>query len=253
MKTNVRARWLLAGTAVGAIALAAWLGRAQVEGWTRSHLAAEHQRQLLRLSEDEAAALVTRLAAADNDEYLDLVVLAFLDKRSAVADAAQRGLAGRGDCWSRWPADKASPRVAALATLLARSADQVPLSRRAFVQRLAERLLSWPVDGRRVDAEQLIVDCEKLLRLPAPTPEEGRIARAEPSRETAVELMAGPEILPPPPATVPPASLEPFSPGAFQSDFEFPRRPAPLPDASRERPVPPRQFIAPRAKGIMDE
>ena len=92
MNTTSRQRWLMLLAALAFIVLAAWLGRARLERWTRSQLAGQKQRQLARLSEEGAARLTERLASAD-DEYLDIVVLELADPRPTVADAAQAALA----------------------------------------------------------------------------------------------------------------------------------------------------------------
>ncbi|HEX5103684.1 MAG TPA: hypothetical protein VFV87_07745, partial [Pirellulaceae bacterium] len=169
MAVSNRSRWLLVLAALVGIVLTAYIARSRVEHWTRAQLAARHQRQLARLAVEDAVLLVARLAEAD-DEYLDIVVLALADSRPQVTDAARQALAGRVQLWSHWPVGDSSPRVAALADLLARSAEQIPAERRWFTQSLAAQLLVWPVDGRGVDTQQLIADCERVLRLPTVQP-----------------------------------------------------------------------------------
>jgi hypothetical protein len=243
-------RYLLALGSLMAIVLWAWLGRSKLEGWTHAGLAAQHQRQLAQLSEDGAARLIARLAEAD-DEYLDLIVLSLADPRPAVADAAEQSLEGRMDRWSQWRTDQASSRVAALASLLAESAEQIPPERRACVQRLALQLLTWPVDGTQVDAPQLIADCEALLRLPLPAASEIRIADRPAEVRDAVPLPVEPA---PAPAPLP-LDMQPEPPPVVDRSpgVPFPREPEPLEGASREKPSEPRQFIAPKAIRISDE
>jgi len=243
---------MLALGSLAAIVLWAWLGRNQLEGWTHARLAAQHQRQLAQLSEDGAARLIARLADAD-DEYLDLIVLSLADPRPAVADAAEQALQARVELWSQWRAEMAGPRVAALASLLADSGERIPPERRPAMQRLAERLLTWPVDGTQVDAPQLIADCETLLRLPLPAASEIRIAsRAAADDAPAFQAEPGPAPLAPAPLPLEnqpePLPVVDNSPG-----IAFPREPESLPDASREKPSEPRQFIAPKAIRISDE
>jgi hypothetical protein len=248
-----RSHRLLVLAALAAIALWAWLGRAHLERWTRAELAARHQQQLTQLSDEGAATLIAHLAAAD-DEYLDLLVLALNDPRPAVANAAERALDDRVNCWSRWPQTEAGPRVAALAGLLAPAAESVPRERRAFIQKIAERLLAWPLDGRLIDSGRLIADCEIVLRLPLPAPVEDRIALQVQAEEPAIE----PEL---PSAGAPQAALplplsgqsEPVPPTEPTPRVVFPEQPKSLPDANRESPTEPRQFIAPKAIRISDE
>lgn len=250
MAHSSRGQYLLALGSLVAIALWAWLGRNQLEGWTHARLAAQHQRQLAQLSDDGAARLIARLAEAD-DEYLDLIVLSLADPRPAVAEAAEQALEARVDQWSRWRTDQASSRVAALAGLLAESAERTPPERRAGVQRLAQQLLTWPVDGTQVDVSQLIADCETLLRQPLPVPSEIRIADRTTDVADAIPFVVEPAPAPAPlPFETPPEPLPVVdrSPGVA-----FPREPEPLEGASREKPSEPRQFIAPKAIRISDE
>jgi hypothetical protein len=250
-----RSRRLLVLAATLAIALAAWAARARVEHWTRAELAQRHQQQLAQLSEEGAAALIERLAAAD-DEFLDLVVLALDDPRPRVASAAIRALQARVDCWGRWPQEQSGPRVAALAELLAPLARQLPTDRRAPAQTIATRLMAFPVNGRQVDSARLIANCETILRLQVPpsVPDEDRIAfqpRAHEPQTKPIELpAAGLPAAPPLPLAVQPA---PSPPVDHSPAIDHPRQPEPLPDASRERPSEPRQFIAPKAIRISDE
>jgi hypothetical protein len=162
-----RSHRLIVLASLTTIVLSAWVLRSRVEQWTRASLAVRHQHRLAQLSDEGAVLLISRLAEAD-DEYLDLIVLALQDRRPRVASAAEQALAARVERWSRWPKAEALPRVAALASLLSESAERIPLERRPALHRLAERLLAWPADGQLIDGHRLIVDCEKLLRLPLP-------------------------------------------------------------------------------------
>jgi hypothetical protein len=250
MAQSSRGRYLLAFGSLAAIVLWASLGKSKLEGWTHSRLAAQHQQQLAQLSEEGAARLIARLADAD-DEYLDLIVLSLADPRPAVAEAAEHALERRTERWSQWRSETAGPRVAALASLLADSGERIPPERRPAVQRLAERLLTWPVTGTQVDSPQLIADCEALLRLPLPVVAEIRIA-ARATEAAPPQAEPGPAL--PIPAPLPlqeqpaPLPVVDRSPGV-----PFPLEPEPLPDASREKPSEPRQFIAPKAIRISDE
>ena len=250
MAFGARSRRFLVVTALLAIVLAAWLGRSRLQEWTHARLAAQHQRQIAQLSDEGAALLIARLAEAD-DEYLDLVVLALADPRPAVADAAEEALLARTLRWSQWRSEKSSPRVAALAGLLAQSAERIPDERRPLLHGLAQRLLTWPVDGRVVDSHKLIADCERLLRLPVSAMADVRIAAVSLGERPDVQLDIEPHPQPAPPAATLPQL--PISPPQGVPRVVHPEQPAPLPDASREKPSEPRQFIAPKAIRISDE
>jgi hypothetical protein len=238
-------------TALLAIVLAAWLGRGRLQAWTHARLAAQHQQQLAQLSDEGAALLIARLAEAD-DEYLDLIVLALADARPVVLDAAEQALLARVECWSHWRSESSAPRVAALAGLLAESAERIPAERRPWLHDLAQRLLTWPVDGRSVDSVKLIADCERLLRLPMPATAEVRLAATPPVESHDVQL----DVVPYTPSATPPAATMPELPISLPQSVPrvvHPEQPAQLPDASREKPSEPRQFIAPKAIRISDE
>lgn len=252
MAHSSRSRYLLALGALAAIVLWAWLGRNRLEDWTHARLAAQHQRQLAQLSEEGAARLITRLADAD-DEYLDLIVLSLADPRPVMAAAAEQALQARIDLWSQWRSETAGPRVAALAGLLADSGERIPPERRPAVHRLAERLLTWPVDGTQVDAPQLIADCETLLRLPLPAASEIRIASRAAAEDAPVfQAEPGPAPLAPVPMLLE-NQPEPLPVADNSPGVAFPREPESLEGASREKPSEPRQFIAPKAIRISDE
>jgi hypothetical protein len=251
-KSDSRQRPLLVLAALAGIVLAAWLGRAQLERWTRGQLAARQQRHLAQLPEAQAAELTARLASAD-DEYLDIVVLALADRRPLVAEAGEQALIERVELWSQWPASEAGPRVAALADLLARSHDRLPSEKRALAQRLAERLLTWPVDGRTVDSLGLIANCEQVLRLPPAVPEEIRIAEREPPAGEPAEMPAVAEPAPSASQPEPLAGHEPPAAAVELPPVVAPLMPRELPDASRESPSEPRRFLPPRARRVSDD
>jgi hypothetical protein len=250
MAPGSRSRRILALAALLAIVLGAWLGRGRLQQWTHARLAAEQQRQLAQLSDEGAAVLIARLAEAD-DEYLDLIVLALAEPRPAVADAAQEALIERMARWSQWRAEESAPRACALAGLLAESAERIPDERRPLLHSLAQRLLLWPVDGRSVDSEKLIADCERLLRLPLPAMADLRVAAVSLDEGPAVQLDISTQAIAVPRAAT--LTELPISPPAGAPRIVHPEQPAALPDASREKPSEPRQFIAPKAIRISDE
>jgi hypothetical protein len=250
MKSQPHTRWWLVLAALAAVVAVAWLGRSHASRWTHERLASQYREKLASQSESQAARLIERLAEAD-DEYLDLVVHALADARLPVAEAAQAALLRRLEAWSLLPTRESSRRVAALATLLVRIAPDLSGERRGFAQHVAQRLLMWPVDSRLVDSGQLIGDCETVLRLPSPGPEEVRVA----ARTAPIVEETQPAD---PPQPVRPKQLTRIEDPPLKAVQPTPRvifsqEPEPLPDASRETAQTPRRLIAPKAMRISDE
>jgi hypothetical protein len=252
MNAAFRFRWpflLLSVLVIGA----AWLGRWSLDSWTRQRLARQHVRTLVRLPESQAAEFVRRLTL-DDGEWLDVVVGGLADSRAGVAEASEGALWDLVDRWAHLPAGESSPRVAALASLLAQEASVLPSDRRTTVRALAERLISWPVDGRLVDVSALVANCQAVLELPSADAFEIQVASV-PARVKSPPDVAAPPAEPPlakpVPEKLPPAPrlTSPSPPPAHIA----PQQPAPLADANREAPVEPRQFIPPKAIRISDE
>jgi hypothetical protein len=201
------------------------------------------------LSEPQAARRVRELALLDQDAPAALVPLV-ADERAAVADAAAATIDRLVADWNGLPAAEVAPRIAALAHELAAAAPQLPVERRAWAHALATRLLVWPL-GATIDSGQIVADCETVLRLPIEEAGEIRLAAAERTIEAEpVEIASPPPLAPELPATLPAAPStepDPVIPRVYG-----PVEPGRLIDASKERPIQPKQFLPPRAMKIED-
>jgi hypothetical protein len=175
-----------------------------IKSTTRNRIARQHQQAIAMLSEQAAAEHVRRLAQ-DDTQWLAIIVAGLADRRRPVAAAAKAALLDLVERWERLSPTRSSPKVAELASLLARHASHLPADGLGLAQSLSQRLLLWPLDASRADADQLIADCEAVLRLPLPNPPELQLA--------AVVLPANPPVQAPP-AVVPSqeATSEPKQP-----------------------------------------
>jgi hypothetical protein len=170
--------WLTVLALAALVASSGWWARAKLHAWTHDRVASELRTRLGSLPERRAAGLVRQLTESDA-EWLDVLVSATTDSRASVAAAAMTSLEQLIEGWSAPGSTDSTPNVAALARLLAEHAPRLPPERVARAQSLAQRLLDWPVDSRRLDAAQLISDCEIVLRL-IPAEEAGvRVAAVE--------------------------------------------------------------------------
>jgi hypothetical protein len=240
MATHTR-RWWFWGLALAVLlAGVSWLGRRQLDGWTRAKLIRRDQSQIATLGERQAVLLVWRLASAE-PPGVEAVAQAWTDPRPAVAGMAVSATQGLLQRWSHLPAEQAAPRVALLARCLAQHAPQMPPAQRDAAVALAERLVSWPTAGAPTDTAQFIADCDVLLRLPPSGPEELRVATAPPPPQPTAVAPPSPQLpeIVPPVAAPPAAALKPV--------------PLPLADANRERPEEPRRLPSPKAIRLSDE
>ena len=233
------AGWLVVG---GLLAGGAGYGRIRLAEWLIARTEAQKLAIIVELPAAEAAQHVRGLSPFEGSTPA-ILVAALVDPRPEVSHAAEEALSRAVDRWSELRPDEAAPRVAALAEGLARIAPQLDEDRRYAAHRLALRLVVWPLASPDESAAT-IAACESILRLPAPrVPDEGwRVASlpaaAEPSlAEDPPAAEALPPVLPP---IVPREQPRPI-PGVS---------PERIPDASSERPVEPRQFLAPRATRI---
>jgi hypothetical protein len=115
---------------------------------------------------------------------------------------------------------------------LAQEAPQLPAERRHLAHALARRLIEWPVDGRRVDAAQLIADCESVLMLPRLEPREA----AKDDEPAEIRVAATPAAQEQPPQT---------------PSLQAPRQEQ-LPEAKGAGPVEPQPFTAAGPMRISD-
>src|SRR6266850_7660855 len=215
MQSLPRAGWLLVLAMAAVILGGASLARAWLLAGVRDRLAQKYQQRLASLSERQAALFVRRLAHSEG-EWLDVLVAASADERPAVAAAAEVELCEMVDRWAEL-AEESSSYVADLARLLAQQAPGLPPQRRHLAHSLAQRLLDWPIDGRLVDAAELIADCQSVLLLPRAEPAEIRVAAAAapPSIQSQPEPPpAAAPVLPPPPAPAPIVEARPAPPSA---------------------------------------
>lgn len=103
--------------------------------------------------------------AEDGD--LTFLIERLADDRAAVASAAGEVLHEQLTDWQRLRSADSSPRVVELARLLATSAVERPPAGRKAASSLAQRILRWPLDERKVDAAKLLADCDLVLRADA--------------------------------------------------------------------------------------
>ena len=240
-------RWSLWGLAAVAVVGSGLFVRGRLGEWTQRQLRHQHVRRIQALPDQPAAALVRQLVHLDADAPVVLVPLV-VDQRAAVADGAADALDRLVMDWSRLKREESTPRIAALTRELATVAPKLPAERRRWAQDLATRLVVWPLSDPLVSG-QVIADCETVLRLPVPEETEVRLAAAERSLEADVlEVNAPPPLAHDLPGTLPPTSSpeqDPAIPRVYG-----PVEPGRLIDASKERPVRPKQFLPPRAMKI---
>jgi hypothetical protein len=198
---------------------------------THERLAQRYRMQLAELGDEQAARLVERLAA-DDDQWLEILVVSAVDLRPLVSQAAQRELRNLVHRWADLPAADSSPRAATLALILAQSARDLAPDQRLIANSLARELITWPIDGRAIDAADFIANCQAVLLLPVAEPVEIRLAavpvqpseivrESEPATEPAVEPV--PAVIFPPVAVLAPepvlqpaiAPQAPNEPGRF--------------------------------------
>lgn len=234
------AGWLVVG---GLLALGAGFGRIRLHEWLIARTEAQRVAHVRELPAEEAANHIRRLSPLDESAPA-ILVAAIVDERPEVSRAAEEALSRAVDRWSELRPDEATPRIAALARGLAQIAPEMEENRRYPAHLLAKRLIVWPLTSPNESAAT-IAACESVLRLPAPVlpDKEWRVA--------SLPVVAEPIIAEAPPAEdgLPPVARPPIVPREDQRPIPgvTPQR---IPDASSERPVEPRQFLAPRATKI---
>ncbi len=224
------------------LALTGWYGRGQLQRRTTQHAARRFRQELQTLPERRAARRIGQVPAADG-QWLEVLVAAWADSRREVAASARAAVLSEIESWSQPPEAAAEPPLADLARLLAVYAPRMNGVEREAARALAERLLQWPADSRRLDAAGFIANCEAVLELPPTPPDELRFALSPAPRGSPPAIgPLQPEAVGPPAAPAPP---QPFAPPAAL--------PLPLADANRETPLTPRPFSAPQAIRISDD
>ena len=217
----------------------AWFGHGWLASRARARLAQQYNERLQNLPEAAAEQLVRELAR-DPDAWLELIVSATGDSRGSVAAAAEAELQANVEQWSLLSPAESSGRAGKLARLLADHAPHLPADRRDAAHGIAQRLITWPLDGRQVDAAKLIADCQQVLLLPRSDGAALRMA-ATPARPADAANSEPPASIAPPAPAVPIAT----DPVAVSQ----PLAPAVREDAGRE----PGRFVAPPKMRIADE
>ena len=132
----------------------------------RDALVTQLHRRLAVATDEEAPEIIDRAARLDVGG-MPLLVAALDDPRQTVARRARAALDRMVGRWQRFKPEVAANHVAALARELAAHTDTFsPAARRAAAE-VALRLLRWPMAGQKIDREQLIADCETVLRASA--------------------------------------------------------------------------------------
>jgi hypothetical protein len=121
------------------------------------------RQELQTIPDDEIRVRIEQIAAVGN-RGVPVLVEALHSDRQAVADTAFELLQKYLDEQELLSAENSSPNIAALATILARQCER----RGAFAAdsnlKLVTRLLLWPTLRRGIDNEQLVADCETVIR-----------------------------------------------------------------------------------------
>ncbi len=235
------AGWIVVG---GLVAVSAGMGRYWLAEWLVARTQAQRAELIGELSAAEAARYVRQLPPWDEATPATLVV-ALADERPEVAHAAAESLSRAVTRWSELRPEEAASRVAMLARELADVAPQLDGDRQYVASRLAERLIVWPIESPGESAAT-IAACETILRLRATLPlDDGLRVASLPSVEEPVVADQ-----PPPQEDLPPLVMAPIVPSPKQPRPIPGMPPERIPDASSERPVEPRQFLAPRAMKI---
>jgi hypothetical protein len=243
MQSRSRLSWLVLPIGAVIVFATAIFGQRQLRDWTSRQLVRQRREQIAVATDRRAARLVLQLAE-DDEQWLEVLVAAWADPRSTVAQAGQVATLGLAERWQSLPSPEGTPRFARLAALLAQHAPQMAPARREAASSLAQQMLDLPLDSRELNSAQFIADCQAVLFLPTAPLDEIRLAA----------LPSAPALPPPashPPATEPPAALQPLQTPAVPAPAATSvARPVPLPDANRERPAEPQRLPAPKAKAI---
>jgi hypothetical protein len=250
MKSVFRPRWL----SILAIAALSFAGIRLAAGWllpgAHERLVQQYCQQISAMPEDRATRFVVHLAE-NNAQWAEVIVAATADLRPAVVSTAERELRSLVLRLSRSPAEETSSAAAHLARALAITAPHLAPDRRILATSLASELLTWPLDGRLVDAGQFIADCEAVLLLPVSEPIEIRVAAAPPAPQ---EFSAPSQVLEPP-LSEPQPQLPPViqSPSVVQPPpVVLTTEPVP-PLAPPPSPNEPQRFVPGRSIRISDD
>jgi hypothetical protein len=196
---------LLLALAAGAVL---WSGVAR--WWYKDVGRAQWHHELAAVPDEHIVEYVRNAIAHENDPTPLVELLA--SQRPDVVRAAHELLMETLDRWQLAPARRTSPRVAHLAQQLADHCHLWGPAALDAASQLAARILLWPVDGRLIDEERLILECETLLRASAECRQEKRDGLPRVRRP-------GKEVSPP---------IDPASPGELAEGEDQQVPPAPL-------------------------
>lgn len=155
-----------------AVGVGVWLGRGQWLAW-------HWGRQLATVPDDQAAALLARIAELDQDG-IPLLVDAMGSHREAVASGARRVLAERQQRWENLPWCEAAPRLLVLAESLAARGEGLPPTARREARRIAAWILRWRPAQSTPERPRMVAACEAILKWPDGGPGEAAVGAMPP-------------------------------------------------------------------------
>jgi hypothetical protein len=145
----------------GGMCVGLWMARESIE----SQLVRQYVEKLASLP--TAAAIRTLESLPEEEAWvLEVWCEALGDPRREVRMSAAKRVERTCARWCDLPPAEASPRLTRLAACLARKAPHLPPEQRAWLRRMAQRLLETPPRGATPDAAALIAHCQAILLLP---------------------------------------------------------------------------------------
>lgn len=170
-------RWLVPVLGVGCLTAGLLATLAIFTPHPQQLLAQQRQSELAAAPDDEVLPRLREIAEL-GDAGIAVLVQSLGSGREVVARGAQRVLREEVDRWQLLPPDVSSPLVAGLARSLAQHTGDLPRSARGVPADLATQILLWPLDDHLVQTEQVIADCETVLRASAGAGSSPRLAGA---------------------------------------------------------------------------
>ncbi len=177
-------RWAIATLVLSQCLLAFYLfsntdrERVLVEQWKRDTDSLTVSKMIDRL----------KVVARSGGTAVLLLVYAMTDSREPIVDAASLELRGLMDRWQTLDDEAASRNVANLAHHLAMRGKLLSPSGRRAAANLATQILLWPLNSRKVDGAQVVLDCESVLRAYVAIPR--REATVRPDRVNRIRVEA---------------------------------------------------------------
>jgi len=153
----------ISGLVAGCVALAL-LSAARFD--SSSRLVNRYQNNLDSVPDEQVPQHLQEMASF-GDESIAVLVESMGSDREVVAISATRVLRDKLASWRMLPPSESSSKVALLAHLLVINLDQIEPNRQTASADLATEILIWPVDQTSVDKDQIIADCEQILRIVA--------------------------------------------------------------------------------------